>query len=166
MASIKGIEAKGFRYIDGIDGSGFSMNLYLGGTRIARCINDGSGGMTEIAWDGSGFREAAKEIVSQYYKERPKHISCDGEMQDFVTELSELSELQALYKKGLKKGYAALVRVLHNKRTTTPEERDYGKRDVVLQSRTWSKQDEEAIGLKYQPIELEVYTNTEAFHLK
>ena len=146
MAKIYGIELKNIKNFVGHEGLAFQANVYLNGKKVGTFTDDGWGGNGWLEADKDN-RKKITDVIDKYYKDNPKidilkvfqmtpdefrrnrdkgtlpkETETFEPIYTFMWELHELKTTESEWKKGVKKGYKAIVVVKyeHVKNTPTP----------------------------------------------
>lgn len=171
MAKIMGLQLKGLKYFQGMEGTGFNANLYLNNKKVAFCMDEGCGGEMSIQWldfKDTSSRESAYKIANEYYEKYPKSLfytSDEGKLVEVIEELISLSEVEKWYKKQVKAGFKIVVDIRYNKRTSTLDECDFTKNDIQVCYVGWNSKTEENMKEKYKPVEYTVYKSLDDFNI-
>jgi|GEM_PF-4794825 len=156
MAKIKGIQLKAVNYFRGHDGYGVSANLYLDNKKIGEILDDGWGGGFQIHIEQKEKEEILKERVKRYFDENPSEFP---EVEIFLDDLLNLSNLEKDWKKMVKDGLPILVDMHFRKIGTVPV--GATKKPVCMgvnNEATLQK-----VLLEYKPVDHRVYRSEKDF---
>ena len=140
MAKINGIELKAIKTFSGMEGIGFSANIYVDGKKVGYVSDAAYGGCYDYDYDSQEGHTAVKEKIKQYYEKYPAvdtlkvyetpvdkidmgNLPREAyqdmlEPEDcFFSDLLNLALREKDYKKNAKKGYTVMVYIdfLHAK---------------------------------------------------
>ena len=154
MAKIYNFELKSLKSFQGREGYGCSATLYYNGKKVACYTDAGDGGCPNLYWENNISNEAKEKIfneVKSFYNVYPKFsygpLSSEELVMELVLELADLKEMEAQYKKLIKKAPNGVVwLVSFNERT---EEMDLKKPDLILTSKGYSENIITEIKTKY-----------------
>ena|GEM_PF-2950193 len=106
MASIKGISLRGIKNFTGTDGYGIEASIYLDGKRVGRLFDGAFGGEADIDFTDSAVEKEVQKRVDSFFAEHPYEFAG---MDSFLYILSDLAEVEKVYKREAKKGREILV---------------------------------------------------------
>lgn len=155
MANIRGIQLKSVKTLLMSDGYAITANVYLNNKKAGDIEDEGNGGEMMVRIDKS-YDKSITDIVSNYYKECPKHFIDPnkgdyGQLLEFVEEVLELHETEKTFKSNTKKGYPITLVLSTHKR----EENPFGKgmkykSPIMVGVKTWDDKMEKYIKEQYK----------------
>ena len=93
MAKIKGIELKGIKTFQGMEGVGFNANIYLDGKKVGFVMDSAYGGDYNYEYDTPEAKNEIDKRIKEYYTENPI-------IDEIKLYYMERSEVQVLFDKG------------------------------------------------------------------
>lgn len=185
MASMNGLSLKAVKEFDGLEGAGFSANIYMDGKSVGSVLDSAYGGCYDYNYNSKDLETVVSERIKDYYTEHPavntlkiftmkvedfgtKNLPVDVyedilEPEDrFFFDLLMLTKTEKSFKKAQKKGGFIVILDYYSLRSVpTPLTQEYTAYqekhiDEILQ-----------IGLKQHPTaHIKVYKTLEDFILK
>jgi hypothetical protein len=123
MAKIAGIELKAVKQFVGHDGYGFEATVYMDGKRIGHAFDGAYGGEIELRIDRP-FDEEYTKRAAAYFAKNPTVYAENVYAQRtwLLEELLRLKEIEKVFKKNIKKGFAWTIDLRYQKRSATWDE--------------------------------------------
>ena len=109
MASINGISLKAMKSFEGLEGTAWQGNLYVGTKKIAFWSQDGNGGPDWFDMENGYSKEKLVESMKPYVDQKLVELGIVDE--EFMYKLVCLNKTEKEFKKALKKGYKSMMEV-------------------------------------------------------
>ena len=111
MAKIYGVELKNIRKTVGMEGEGFTANIYLDGKKIGQCADYGDGGEINIYYDDRTVAPLLESRIRTYFDKYPEEKDFLETTDIFLYKVFSLKEMETMFKKYQKQGYPVMVHV-------------------------------------------------------
>lgn len=126
MAKIYGVQVKGIKEWEAMEGTGIDANIYIDNKKVGRYYDAGNGGMPDVIIDNPEHSKVLTERVKQYFIDHPVDRTgltpeklggksfeerYDFMMDDvaFIEEVISMTQNEKFFKKSQKQGYSILV---------------------------------------------------------
>ena len=109
MASINGISLKAMKSFEGLEGTTWQGNVYVGTKKIAFWSQDGNGGPDWFNMENGYSKEKLVEAMKPYVDQKADELGIIDEL--FMCRIVWLNQTEKEFKKALKKGYKAMLEV-------------------------------------------------------
>ena len=109
MASINGISLKAMKSFEGMEGTAWQGNVYVGTKKVAFWSQDGNGGPDWFDMMNGFSKKKLVEVMRPYVTQEDAELGIIDE--SFMYKLAWLVQTEKEFKKALKKGYKAMMEV-------------------------------------------------------
>ena len=109
MASINGISLKAMKSFEGMEGTAWQGNVYVGTKKVAFWSQDGTGGPDWFDMMNGFSKEKLVEAMKPYVDQNAAELEIIDE--SFMYKLVWLNQTEKEFKKALKKGYKSMLEV-------------------------------------------------------
>lgn len=109
MASINGISLKAMKSFEGMEGTAWQGNVYVGTKKVAFWSQDGNGGPDWFDMMNGFSKKKLVEVMRPYVTQEDAELGIIDE--SFMYKLVWLVQTEKEFKKALKKGYKAMMEV-------------------------------------------------------
>lgn len=109
MASINGISLKAIKSFEGMEGTAWQGNVYVGTKKVAFWLQDGNGGTDRFDMMNDFSKKKLVESMKPYVDQKSIKLKIIDE--SFMYNLLWLNQTEKEFKKALKKGYKAMLEV-------------------------------------------------------
>ncbi len=109
MASINGISLKAIKSFEGMEGTAWQGNVYVGTKKVAFWSQDGNGGADWFDMMNGFSKKKLVESMKPYVDQKSIELKIIDE--SFMYNLLWLNQTEKEFKKALKKGYKAMLEV-------------------------------------------------------
>ena len=109
MASINGISLKAMKSFEGMEGTAWQGNVYVGTKKVAFWSQDGNGGADWFDMMNGFSKKKLVEAMKPYVDQESIELKIIDE--SFMYNLLCLNQTEKEFKKALKKGYKAMLEV-------------------------------------------------------
>ena len=109
MANIRGISIKAVKHFIGTEGPAYQGNIYIGSKKVAFWSQDGNGGPDWFEMMNGFSKKKLVEAMKPYVDQKSIELKIIDE--SFMYNLLWLSQSEKEFKKALKKGYKAMMKV-------------------------------------------------------
>lgn len=109
MASINGISLKAIKSFEGMEGTAWQGNVYVGTKKVAFWSQDGNGGTDWFDMMNDFSKKKLVESMKPYVDQKSIKLKIIDE--SFMYNLLWLNQTEKEFKKALKKGYKAMLEV-------------------------------------------------------
>lgn len=109
MASINGISLKAIKSFEGMEGTAWQGNVYVGAKKVAFWSQDGKGGADWFDMMNGFSKKKLVEAMKPYVDQKSIKLKVIDE--SFMYNLLWLNQTEKEFKKALKKGYKAMLEV-------------------------------------------------------
>ena len=109
MANIRGISIKAVKHFIGTEGPAYQGNIYIGSKKVAFWSQDGNGGPDWFEMMNGFSKKKLVEAMKPYVDQKSIELKIIDE--SFMYNLLLLSQSEKEFKKALKKGYKAMMKV-------------------------------------------------------
>ena len=109
MASINGISLKAMKSFEGMEGTAWQGNVYVGTKKVAFWSQDGNGGTDRFDMMNDFSKKKLVESMKPYVDQKSIKLKIIDE--SFMYNLLWLNQTEKEFKKALKKGYKAMLEV-------------------------------------------------------
>ena len=109
MASINGISLKAIKSFEGMEGTAWQGNVYVGTKKVAFWSQDGNGGADWFDMMNDFSKKKLVESMKPYVDQKSIKLKIIDE--SFMYNLLWLNQTEKEFKKALKKGYKAMLEV-------------------------------------------------------
>ena len=109
MASINGISIKAVKSFEGMEGTAWQGDVYVGKRKVAFWSQDGNGGPDWFDMENGYSKKKMVEAMRPYVDQKAAELGIIDET--FMYNLVWLNQTEKEFKKALKKGYKAMLEV-------------------------------------------------------
>ena len=109
MANIRGISIKAVKHFIGTEGPAYQGNIYIGSKKVAFWSQDGNGGPDWFDMMNGFSKRKLVEAMKPYVDQKSIELKVIDE--SFMYNLLWLTQTEKEFKKALKKGYKAMMKV-------------------------------------------------------
>ena len=110
MASIYGVELKGIKTWNGMEGMGLQANVYIDKKLVGQVTDDAYGGPVNYDFNTKELENRAENYLNNVWKKKPEnakwlHLYKDGKdfVDTFIDEICNLHDAEKFWKKAQRK---------------------------------------------------------------